>query len=126
MTDRYRMFASFNRWANERIYAKAAELTDAEYRADRGAFFKSVHGTLNHLLVGDRIWMHRFDGAGDYPTKLDAILFDRLADLQARGAPRMSASRAMCRGSTGRSLRALLPTGLSSIQKRSPSRSRRR
>ena len=83
MTDRYRMFASFNRWANERIYAKAAELTDAEYRADRGAFFKSVHGTLNHLLVGDRIWMYRFDGAGDYPTKLDAILFDRLADLQA-------------------------------------------
>ena len=83
MTARYRMFAAFNRWANERLYAKAAELTDAEYRADRGAFFKSVHGTLNHLLVGDRIWMHRFDGTGDYPTQLDAILFDNLADLHA-------------------------------------------
>jgi uncharacterized damage-inducible protein DinB len=83
MTERYRMFAGFNRWANERLYAKAAELTDAEYRADRGAFFKSVHGTLNHLLVGDRIWMHRFDGTGDYPTKLDAILFDDLAGLHA-------------------------------------------
>jgi uncharacterized damage-inducible protein DinB len=83
MTDRYRMFAAFNRWANERLYAKAAELTEAEYRADRGAFFKSVHGTLNHLLVGDRIWMHRFDGSGDYPTELDAILFDNLPDLHA-------------------------------------------
>lgn len=83
MTDRYRMFAAFNRWANERLYAKTAELSDAEYRADRGAFFKSVRGTLNHLLVGDRIWMHRFDGTGDYPTKLDAILFDNLADLHA-------------------------------------------
>jgi uncharacterized damage-inducible protein DinB len=83
MTERYRMFAGFNRWANERLYAKAAELSDAEYRADGGAFFKSVHGTLNHLLVGDRIWMHRFDGTGDYPTKLDAILFDNLPDLHA-------------------------------------------
>ncbi|HEV1999588.1 MAG TPA: DinB family protein [Xanthobacteraceae bacterium] len=83
MTDRYRKFAAFNRWANERIYAKAAELADAEYRADRGAFFKSVHGTLNHLLVADRIWMHRLDGTGDCPTELDAILFDDLPDLHA-------------------------------------------
>ena len=83
MTDRSRTFAAFNRWANERLYAKAAELSDAEYRADRGAFFKSVHGTLNHLLVADRIWMHRFDGTGDYPTELDSILFDNFADLHA-------------------------------------------
>ena len=41
------------------VYAAAAELGDAEYRADHGAFFGSVHGTLNHLLVGDRIWMQR-------------------------------------------------------------------
>jgi len=83
MTDRYRMFASFNRWANERIYAKAAELTDAEYRADRGAFFKSVHGTLNHLLVTDRIWMQRFTGEGEAPNRLDAILFETFDDLRA-------------------------------------------
>ena len=37
---------------------------DTDYRADRGAFFKSLHGTLNHLLVGDRIWMRRFTGEG--------------------------------------------------------------
>ena len=46
------------------VYAAAAELGDAEYRADHGAFFGSVHGTLNHLLVGDRIWMQRLTGEG--------------------------------------------------------------
>ena len=55
------------------------ELPDAEYRADHGAFFGSVHGTLNHLLVGDRIWMQRLTGEGDAPTRLDAILFEDLA-----------------------------------------------
>jgi len=55
----FQMFANYNGWANARLYAAAAQLPDAEYRADHGAFFKSVHGTLNHLLVGDRIWMQR-------------------------------------------------------------------
>ena len=58
------MFADYNGWANARLYAAAAQLPDAEYRADHGAFFKSVHGTLNHLLVGDRIWMQRLTGEG--------------------------------------------------------------
>jgi uncharacterized damage-inducible protein DinB len=83
MINRYRMFAAYNRWANERLYAAAGKLSDAEYRADRGAFFKSVHGTLNHLLVADRIWMRRFTGSGDTPSRLDAILFDDLTDLRA-------------------------------------------
>jgi uncharacterized damage-inducible protein DinB len=83
MTARYRMFAAYNRWANARLYAVASLLPDADYRADRGAFFKSVHGTLNHLLVGDRIWMRRFTGSGEMPDRLDAILHDDLASLWA-------------------------------------------
>ena len=62
-----------------RLYDAAAQLSDADYRADRGAFFKSVHGTLNHLLVADRIWMQRFTGDGRAPNRLDAILFEDLA-----------------------------------------------
>ena len=77
------MMAGYNAWANERVYDAAASLIDSDYRADRGAFFKSVHGTLNHLLVTDRIWMRRFTGTGDAPTRLDAILFDDLSDLRA-------------------------------------------
>ena len=83
MKSRYTMFAAYNAWANERLYDAAAGLSDADYRADRGAFFKSVHGTLNHLLLADRIWMRRFTGSGEHPARLDAILCDAFAELRA-------------------------------------------
>ncbi len=87
MKSHWQMFAAYNGWANARLYEAAAKLSDADYRADCGAFFKSVHGTLNHLLVADRIWMRRFTGSGEAPDRLDAILFDSLAELrQARAA----------------------------------------
>ena len=75
--------ARYNAWANARLYDAASELSDSEYRADRGAFFRSMHGTLNHLLVTDRIWMGRITGQGDAPDRLDAILFDELPALRA-------------------------------------------
>ena len=83
MTSRTKMFASYNAWANGRIFEAAAQLPDSDYRADRGAFFKSLHGTLNHLLVADRIWMKRFTGDGDAPTALDVIPCETLPDLWA-------------------------------------------
>jgi uncharacterized damage-inducible protein DinB len=83
MKDHYTTFAGYNAWANNRLYDAAAQLTDDEYRADKGAFFKSMHGTLNHLLATDRIWMQRFTGEGEAPDRLDAILHDRLPDLRA-------------------------------------------
>ena len=82
MKAHFAMLAGYNAWANERIYTAAQALPDADYRADRGAFFKSVHGTLNHLLVADRIWMRRFTGEGEAPSRLDAILFEDLAPLR--------------------------------------------
>jgi uncharacterized damage-inducible protein DinB len=78
----FNMLAAYNDWANRRLYAAAAEMPNGEYRADRGAFFKSVHGTLNHLLVADRIWMKRFTAQGETPDRLDAILFEDLSDLR--------------------------------------------
>lgn len=83
MKQHFAMMAGYNTWCNERLYDAAAQLPDADYRADRGAFFKSVHGTLNHLLVADRIWMRRFTGEGEAPNRLDAILFEDLRDLRA-------------------------------------------
>src|ERR1700676_5730627 len=77
----YRMFGHYNAWANSRLYDAAARLSNEQYRADRGAFFKSVHGSLNHLLVTDRIWMQRFTGEGEAPNRLDAILFETLDEL---------------------------------------------
>jgi len=83
MLSHYRMFAGYNAWCNARLYDAAATVSEADYRADRGAFFKSLHGTLNHLLVGDRIWMARFTGAGELPKSLAAILYDDFVALRA-------------------------------------------
>ena len=83
MKAHYVEFAGYNAWANRRLYDAASGLSEAEYRADKGAFFKSMHGTLNHLLATDRIWMQRFTGEGDAPQRLDAILHDRFDALRA-------------------------------------------
>ena len=54
--------ARYNRWQNESLYGVADTLTDAERKRARGAFFGSIHATLNHLLWADRIWMSRLAG----------------------------------------------------------------
>src|SRR5471032_1084156 len=87
MTELWAQYARYNRLANEKLYEACGGLSDEERRRNLGAFFKSVHGTLNHLLLGDTIWMIRFEG-GSYPsTDLDATLFDRFEALRdARAA----------------------------------------
>lgn len=81
MLQQYGMFADYNRWANALVYNAVSELTDAEFRDDKGAFFGSLHRTLNHLIAADRIWMKRFTGTGEAPAALDTVLFDNLASL---------------------------------------------
>jgi uncharacterized damage-inducible protein DinB len=61
-SDYVRTMASYNRWQNESLYGAADKLTDAQRKEQRGAFFGSIHGTLNHLLWGDQMWMSRFAG----------------------------------------------------------------
>lgn len=77
-----RMFGCYNAWANARLYEAAAGLSTEQFAADRGAFFKSVKGTLNHLLVTDRIWQKRLTGEGEAPDRLDTVLFERFDDLR--------------------------------------------
>jgi uncharacterized damage-inducible protein DinB len=85
MKAHFEQFAAYNRWANARLYQAAFLLIDTDYRRDVGAFFKSMHGTLNHLLVTDRIWLKRLTGEGDHPNRLDAIIHeDRRALALAR------------------------------------------
>jgi len=83
MKQHFMMFAAYNAWANQRIYDAAANLTEEELSRDTGAFFKSVMGTLNHILVADRIWMKRFTGEGDAPSQLDAVLYQNFEKLRA-------------------------------------------
>jgi len=59
--------ARYNRWQNENLYGVADALSDDERRRARGAFFGSIHATLNHLLWADRIWMSRLAGTPPPP-----------------------------------------------------------
>ena len=76
------MLARYNRIANERLYAKCAELSDAEYRKHRDGSFGSIHALLNHILLGDRIWMSRFEGAGRVTPPLNTVMFEDFSELR--------------------------------------------
>lgn len=89
--EEFAKLAAYNRWANERLYDGAATLSDDAYRRDLAAFFGSVHATLNHLLLVDRLWLDRVGGRGKRggraspPPELDSVLFDDFEELrQAR------------------------------------------
>ena len=79
----FQMFASYNRWANARLYDAAVKLGEEDFNRDVGAFFKSMCGTLNHVLVADRIWMRRFACDGPVHTKLDEVPYPAFAELRA-------------------------------------------
>jgi len=73
--------AAYNGWMNRKLYESAAQLPDGERKADRGAFFCSIHSTLNHILWGDRVWLPRFNGK-TYPVgAIGADLYDEFAAL---------------------------------------------
>jgi uncharacterized damage-inducible protein DinB len=87
------LMSRYNEWQNENLYGAADLLADAERKRERGAFFGSIHATLDHLLWGDQIWMSRFtstpkpeggikDSVGRHPTwedlKRERVAFDRV------------------------------------------------
>lgn len=74
--------AAYNTWANARLYDAATALTDFERKRDVKAYFTSLHGTLNHLLTADRIWLKRLTGEGEAPAKLDTVLFESFSELR--------------------------------------------
>lgn len=84
--DLFRMLARYNRIANETLYDKCAELNDTEYHQKRYGSFGSIHALLNHILLGDRIWMSRFMGGGATTPPLDTVLFENFEDLQSARA----------------------------------------
>ncbi len=76
------LMARFNAWVNARLYGSVAGLADQAYRKDRGAFFGSIHNTLNHLLVVDRLWTGRIEGVDRGVRALDQILYDDFESLR--------------------------------------------
>jgi uncharacterized damage-inducible protein DinB len=83
MKQHFTLMAHYNRWANARLYEATAALPLELLKRPVGVYFRTLHGTLNHLLVADRIWMHRLERAGTHPDRLDAIIFEEFAALRA-------------------------------------------
>lgn len=77
------LMARYNRWQNDNLYSAADSLDEESRRAERGAFFGSIHATLSHILWADTIWMSRFDawealgvgiqGSGAWMNEWDAL-----------------------------------------------------
>ena len=96
-----RALARYNHWMNDKLYALAATLDDEARKRDSGAFFGSIHGTFNHLLLADRVWLARFTGVtvpdgliGPGIRSLDQELyadFDELRRERARTDDELSA-----------------------------------
>jgi uncharacterized damage-inducible protein DinB len=79
----FRQMAQYNAWANGRIYTAAAELSDGERKAKRPSFFGSIHATLNHILVGDRVWLSRLVDQPHGIAGLDQELYADFEELRA-------------------------------------------
>lgn len=104
MQKHFTLLAEYNAWMNQKLYATVAELSAEERSANRGAFFGSVHGTLNHLMVADRTWLQRFAQSFATPTALEwvaqlprpqlwikfsLLIFRRCALTEKRSMPRL-------------------------------------
>lgn len=77
------LMAAYNQWQNQQMYAAAASLSDIERKADRGAFFKSIHSTLNHIVWGDLMWLSRFTGETLISSPSGVDVYADFAELHA-------------------------------------------
>ena len=84
LSEQARVLAEYNAWMNGKLYGACATLPDEERKRDRGAFFGSIHGTLNHVLLADSVWMGRFDGTPFKFTSLDQELHASFDELTAQ------------------------------------------
>ena len=97
MNANFSLMADYNRWMNQRIYQSAESIDVDELWRDRGAFFGSIMGTLNHILVGDTLWLGRFSNHSSDFTSLKALnehpLFASLDQILYEDLPALKGAR---------------------------------
>lgn len=79
--DYVRMMAAYSTWMNQRLFSQCGRMSEEERRHDAGAFFRSIHGTLDHLVYGDCAWMARFDGGAPAQGAIGTIAHEGWAEL---------------------------------------------
>jgi uncharacterized damage-inducible protein DinB len=94
MLEQFKLLVTYNRLMNQRMFEALSVLSQQQLNESRGAFFGSIHGSLNHILVGDIIWLKRFAAHPAFskqkkyldqleqPASLDAVLFDDFGSLK--------------------------------------------
>lgn len=80
------MMSRYNRVMNETLYEACARLTDAERKADRGAFFGSIHATLNHLVWADARAVAAYTGATPPPPDTRTVVHEDFEALRKHRA----------------------------------------
>jgi len=94
LSAQYRAFAQYNQTMNQRIYEICARIPDEIRKQDSKTYFKSIHGTLDHILLGDRAWMNRL-GPKEYPlVKIGCELF---SDFDEMATARIDLDADICR-----------------------------
>lgn len=98
LKDQFELLSIYNQWMNSKIYKSASLLAATDLTKDRGAFFGSILGTLNHILVGDTLWLKRFADHSSRvsslqevanlpnPTSLSQIVYDDIGSLSEHRA----------------------------------------
>jgi len=81
--DLFQTVTRYNAWMNQKMYAICETIPDSVRREDKGAPFRSIHGTLNHILLTDKAWLGRFTGQPFVFASLDQELFHDFAELRA-------------------------------------------
>ncbi len=78
------MYAAYNQWANNLLLKECEEITADEYHRDLGVYFNSLHGTMDHQFVADKVWLYRFTGQGDPIDSIDEQLTGDFATLKEK------------------------------------------
>ena len=81
LQSQFHNFALYNAWANERLYEACGALHETDYLKSRASFFGSIHMTLNHILVADRVWLARFTNTRSGIEALDQELYADFSGL---------------------------------------------
>ncbi len=79
----YELMAQYNQWMDLKLYDVCSRIPDERRREDMGAFFKSIHGTLNHIYYGDISWLERLRDNKFTPRKIGVDIFENFDDLRA-------------------------------------------
>ncbi|KZL12514.1 DinB family protein [Pseudovibrio axinellae] len=82
----FEMYAAYNQWANNLLLKECDAITSDEYHRDLGVYFHSIHGTMDHQLVADKVWLYRFSGQGDPIDSLDEQMTGDFATLREKRA----------------------------------------